>query len=289
MVCYTGGMNRAPIVALFIGIVLIAAGGWYVFSKSTETPTVTATFSCDAGKTVTASFYKSKVALVLSDGRSLTVPQAISASGARYANKDESFVFWNKGNTAFVTEGAPAVQTFSNCVAPDASGNLILSYASSTIGVSLQYPKGYTVSESYAYDGVSSKKLIHGVSFTISMATATGTNLSSDTYVSVELLPRANLCTGDIFLAQNVKSQHVTDNGVDYSVASSTGAAAGNRYEETVYALSGSKPCTAVRYFVHYGAIENYPPGAVAGFDRDALMSGFDTIRRSLVISSPGV
>ena len=30
----------------------------------------------------------------------------MSGSGARYANKDESFVFWNKGNTAFITEGA---------------------------------------------------------------------------------------------------------------------------------------------------------------------------------------
>jgi len=30
---------------------------------------------------------------------------AMSASGARYANKDETFVFWNEGDTAFVTEG----------------------------------------------------------------------------------------------------------------------------------------------------------------------------------------
>jgi membrane-bound inhibitor of C-type lysozyme len=29
----------------------------------------------------------------------------MSGSGARYANADESFVFWNKGDTAFITEG----------------------------------------------------------------------------------------------------------------------------------------------------------------------------------------
>ena len=37
--------------------------------------------------------------------------------GARYANADESFVFWNKGDTAFVTEGAADTMTFKDCVA----------------------------------------------------------------------------------------------------------------------------------------------------------------------------
>jgi len=40
--------------------------------------------------------------------------QAISASGARYANTDESIVFWNKGDTAFIQEGD--VTTYENCV-----------------------------------------------------------------------------------------------------------------------------------------------------------------------------
>jgi membrane-bound inhibitor of C-type lysozyme len=56
-------------------------------------------------KSIEATFYANSVDLKLSDGRSLKVPQAMSASGARYANKDEIFLFWNKGDTAFVTEG----------------------------------------------------------------------------------------------------------------------------------------------------------------------------------------
>ena len=40
---------------------------------------------------------------------------SISASGARYANKDETFVFWNKGDTAFVTEGKDGKETYSGC------------------------------------------------------------------------------------------------------------------------------------------------------------------------------
>lgn len=54
------------------------------------------------------------VQLELSDGRELTLPQVISGSGARYANRDESFVFWNKGRTAFVEEAGQ--QTYTGCV-----------------------------------------------------------------------------------------------------------------------------------------------------------------------------
>jgi membrane-bound inhibitor of C-type lysozyme len=81
-----------------------------------ETAVARATFNCEDGKSIDATFYANKVELRLSDGRSLSLPQAMSASGARYANKDESFVFWNKGNTAFITEGAAGKQTYSDCV-----------------------------------------------------------------------------------------------------------------------------------------------------------------------------
>jgi membrane-bound inhibitor of C-type lysozyme len=47
----------------------------------------------------------------------MELPQVISGSGARYANADESFVFWNKGDTAFVTEGSDDNMTYKDCVA----------------------------------------------------------------------------------------------------------------------------------------------------------------------------
>ena len=85
-----------------------------------ETPVGQGVFKCKDGKSIEATFYASSVDLKLSDGRSMTVPQAISASGARYANADESFVFWNKGDTALVTEGAAegagGKETYSGCV-----------------------------------------------------------------------------------------------------------------------------------------------------------------------------
>jgi len=73
-----------------------------------------ATFDCDGGKTINAVFFGSRVELTLSDGRSENIAQGVSASGARYTNEDESFVFWNKGDTAFIQEGNAT--TYENCV-----------------------------------------------------------------------------------------------------------------------------------------------------------------------------
>lgn len=162
-------------------------------------------------------------------------------------------------------------------------------YATSTF--SITYPEGYTADASYIYDQVNPKKPISGVRFTIPGSMATGTNLSSDTYLSVEWLPRAKKCTGDIYLAANVRPHTETLASTTYSVATSSGAAAGNIYEESVYALPGTSPCIAVRYYIHSTNMGNYPaqgePGAVREFDRAALLAAFDTIRASLMLGTP--
>ena len=90
-----------------------------VTAAHAEAPVAVAKFTCTQGKSIEPSFHADKVDLKLSDGRSMTLPQAMAASGARYANKDESFVFWNKGDTAFVTEGKDGKETFSGCVTKD--------------------------------------------------------------------------------------------------------------------------------------------------------------------------
>jgi membrane-bound inhibitor of C-type lysozyme len=82
-------------------------------SKTDDTIT-SASFDCDGNKTINAVFFGSRVELTLSDGRSMNIAQGISASGARYTNEDESFVFWNKGDTAFIQEGDKT--TYENCV-----------------------------------------------------------------------------------------------------------------------------------------------------------------------------
>jgi len=75
---------------------------------------IKAIFTCKDEKSIEAVFAGSKVSLVLSDGRKLELDQTLAASGARYANKDETLVFWNKGNTAFIEEKEKT--TYSDCL-----------------------------------------------------------------------------------------------------------------------------------------------------------------------------
>ena len=167
--------------------------------------------------------------------------------------------------------------------APIAPQAVTSTYATTTFSV--VYPVEYVADENYAYDQFGLAKLIHGVKFTIPGTVATGTNLSSDSYVSVETLPRAKRCSADIYINADVKSQEIVgDTGVTYSLATSSGAAAGSVYEEMVYALPSSSPCIAIRYFLHTTAMDNYEPGTVREFDRSAILAAFDKIRQSLVL-----
>ncbi len=75
---------------------------------------ISALFECKDKKTIQSIFLDSNVELTLSDGRTMLLKQAVSASGARYANSDETFVFWNKGDTAFVEEKSKV--TFDGCI-----------------------------------------------------------------------------------------------------------------------------------------------------------------------------
>jgi membrane-bound inhibitor of C-type lysozyme len=280
-------------------VVIIILGVWFAGPKPATTTTTTdqnqnqnqnpplaiATFACNEGKSISATFYQSSADIKLSDGRAMSLPKATSGSGIRYTNQDESFVFWGKGNTAFVTEGQAQTQTYQGCilVAPDQSGALSQIYATSTLGISLRFPANYVLDPAYVYQALGPGKGIHGVKVTIPAPVTTGTNLSKDTYLSVEELPTAKTCTADLFLATK-KVGTFSDSGVDYSVATTSDAAAGNRYDEAVFAIPGSSPCTAVRYFIHSTNVGNYPEGTVTEFNKTGLINEFDLIRRSLVL-----
>lgn len=106
--------NHSTIAGLALFAVTVLAGA----PAPGATPVAEATFKCKEGKSIEARFYADSVDLKLSDGRSMKLPQVMSGSGARYATADESFVFWNKGDTAFVTEGDDNM-TYAECVAAE--------------------------------------------------------------------------------------------------------------------------------------------------------------------------
>jgi hypothetical protein len=158
-------------------------------------------------------------------------------------------------------------------------------YTNNTLGVSAQLPTGYTIDNNYAYT-VNPQRSIPGVKFTIPKSISQGTNLGSDSYVSIERVSGSKSCTADYFLDGSHTAANKAINGKTYSVATSTGAGAGNRYEESVFVFPRSDSCVAVRYYVHYSALENYEPGTVKQYNTAALMNQFDSIRDSVTITN---
>ena len=290
-------------LVVFFLVVLIVGGIWFFGKKSTPSSlsfiVTHVNYLCENNKTISADFYKSeskpvqpgemphpsgKVKLSLSDGRKFELAQTISADGGRYANEDESFIFWSKGNGAIVLENN-IEKDYKGCivVSPDL-GAVPNTYLNSKLGFTIRYPKEYLVDTNYKYQALGPGKEIEGVKFIIPGSFATGTNLSSfDTGVSVEEIKDVSDCNASLFLGGNVKPQMIKDNNVEYSFASSTDAGAGNRYEEQVWAFPETNPCLAIRYFIHYTVLENYPKGSISEFNRNALINQFDQIRRSFI------
>ncbi len=257
------------LLAVGISIAAVVMVAFYIppmqFPNSTSSQTVQ--YACTADKRIVATYHEGEttppagpdlpptpggsVDLALSDGRHLSLAQTISADGARYATTDEAFVFWSKGAGALVLENN-VEKSYIGCimVASD-PGGLSQVYRSDK-GFTLRLPSGYKVRW---------EPLGEETQFTIDPTPWKDTNLSSDTYLSVGESPIAE-CHN----------------------ASSTDAAAGNRYENSRYVLLERNPCIAVNYFIHYGVIENYPAGTVREFDKEALIREFDAIRKTLVV-----
>jgi len=274
-------------LAILAFVVLVAALLWMNKGVGTSRLIGTAQYLCAQEKTIRASYYEGSVTLTLNDGRVRTLSQTEVASGARYANDDESFIFLSRGNTATVLE--KGVETHSNCVTAaelpsGETGGDTVTYANPLSYYSIAYPKTYSVTQSYMYTGLGPGKEIKGIKFTIPPSMSEGTNLSSDSGISVEEISNPSSCTAERFMLAPQNIRTVNENGIEYSVADQGGAGAGNFYEERVYVVVGSSPCVAVRYFIHSTNVGNYEPGTVREFDRAALLQEFDTIRNSLNI-----
>lgn len=202
--------------------------------------------------------------------------------------------YWSVQQSADSVEPTPVVIPQPIVNAPvDTPATRVYRDISGTFSITLPTILSSTTNEflyrpdaSYVYTAMGPGASIPGVKFTIPSVMASGTNLNNDTYLSVEHRALGNGCDAVAFLGiPGVTSRVIQDGTVAYSFASSLEAAAGNRYEEYVYARASSSSCIAVRYFIHFAAMENFSPGAVTAFDKKALMDGFDTIRRTLELS----
>lgn len=163
-----------------------------------------------------------------------------------------------------------------------------LVYKNTDPAFSLAYPEGVTVDSQNVYGSLGPNKEIRGVKFTIPHAITEGTNLSQDTGLIVQIMPNTRCSVSDfVDLSAVINNSSTGDstvavNGTIYQVVQTSDAGAGNYYEETVYVDTGR--CVAVRYFIHSTNIGNYDPGTVQEFDKEAVVSLFDSIFRTLEI-----
>jgi len=75
---------------------------------------ISAKFYCEDGQIISTTFFKDGAKIIMGNGENLNLLRTISGSGARYANQDESFVFWNKGDTAFIERNGK--QILKSCI-----------------------------------------------------------------------------------------------------------------------------------------------------------------------------
>jgi hypothetical protein len=162
------------------------------------------------------------------------------------------------------------------------------SFGDAGLGFSIAYPSKWRVDSAHVYPNPVGNERLAGVAFLIPEDLAAGTNLSRDSYLSVESAPDASSCSASAFLDSPSTQRDETESGLHWSVGSMGDAGAGNFYDETVYALVGSKPCLAIRYFIHSTNIGNYTPGTVKQFDRAGLVQQFERIRSTFALARHG-
>jgi len=94
-------------IAVLLLVLIIFALVYPLIVDPVKPDDIHAVFFDKNDKKVSAVFYageSASVDLVLPDGRKFSLPRKMSASGARYADKNEDVVFWNKGDMIFIEE-----------------------------------------------------------------------------------------------------------------------------------------------------------------------------------------
>jgi membrane-bound inhibitor of C-type lysozyme len=300
------------IAIIVIVVLLIIAGGIYFYvtaGKAVAPTTATSTamaqsvvnYLCDKG-TINATYFipadttaTGTVALVLSDGRSLTLPQTISGSGIRYetgAGTAQDIVFSSEGDNAFLTENGSI--TYNNCVANSSSASSTNSSGTQSFTdqgktFTFVYPSLFKISGGGV--GYSMDWMVNATTSGMLLVKATLPNsfepktnfadatltvgTSADPTALVECMTYADGGNG-------VQKSKVTINGVTYEKFVTSDAGAGNFYQTTSYRTLRNSQCYAIEYTIHSSNIDNYPPSAgIKAFDQAKVQSALESIVQS--------
>jgi len=272
-------------------------------------------YLCKKRKTIDVSFYENTavralgsfndftpnkaVTLVLSEGLRLNLPLIKNGDEFQYANPKEDIIFATHENRAYLSENNKKVYDACVLLASDNNGDLPQSYNNSEFAsgaFSIRYPSNYSIDTNYKheknresrrnreYEKNKEKRDFVGVKFHIS--SPENTNLLTETGVSIEQIHDFDRCTTELFMEAN-DIDKIKDNGITYLTDFAKDFdILGRRYEEKIWVIYKSDPCTAIRYFTYYTSMSRFDSGdKIHEFDRALLNKTFDEIRRSLVLN----
>jgi len=271
------------LIIILIGFIIGNSIGKKVFEPDQAS---IITYYCEEG-TIKADYATSSVALLLSDGRDMTLPQTISASGIRY--EASSTVFWSKGDNAFMTEGKTT--TYTNCVAgvEKQVDENTLNYTDASKTFSFLFPHqdilsggdmGYT--QDWRVQSTSSGLLLAVVhiprtffqektNFSEAKFTV-GTSADPNEIKNCLISDRSN--EGDVMKVMIGDRQFTRITYGD--------AGAGNYYETQSYRTVYKDQCYAIEYTIHSTNIYNYSPDqGVKEFDKAQITAVLENMVKS--------
>jgi len=304
---------------LIIGLVALAAVivvVWLAISGAqTENKLIaTATYTCDGGKTITAAYYQGPpapqpqpgeppmsndtVRLTFDNGLTMTLKRTISADGVRFANANESFVFWNKGNDALVLQDGEQ-KDYTNCTS---GGTGSMQSVSTGKGITFSYPTGGDFGLAVTPEQVLEKAYIppceEGFDYCLYYL---GTDYEGTNFESAGLSIKARPdLTADTCLAappsgytRQLEATTTRGEGYTASVMGPVGDAAVGHYTNgSVYRLHFDDTCYEFVTRIGETQFANYPPGAIKEFtaaDREAMMQKLQGLLDTVKLTETGV
>lgn len=148
-------------------------------------------------------------------------------------------------------------------------------YQDPQYGFSIYYPST-TILKSTGFDGFLPLTQTPVIAFTLSRGLFQGTNLNeAGVYIGATTTPSiVSSCTEPSSQGDETEaSSTATVNGTAFNVFDSTGAAAGNIYQEKTFRTVENGTCFELVEMLHSGQLANYPAGTIVAFDQ-AQFSG---------------
>ena len=247
------------------------------------TQPVIATYFCTEGSIV-ATYNTGSVALALSDGRTLTLPQTVSGSGIRY--EQGTAVFSSKGSNATFTENEKI--TFNNCLAGTQTtlGDINM-FTDTSKQITFSYPKSLKLSSGEQGYTQSWMQNSDKLGLVLAMATMPksyqpGTNFSEAKFTVGTSSDAAAVAACLTATNGGTKTGTVVIQGEQYTRVTESDAGAGNLYDTTSYRTVKNSQCYVIEYTIHSTQLGNYDPSQhITAYDKAKVTSVLEGIVKS--------